>query len=144
MIIRRTPSAASMLGALHVSYERDAWTTHANHTWVISQSLLNEFRFAYLHGDPGRVRLGSLKCCLPRTRAAQGTGAVGFTSGQSRISELWDIMAGRRYSLVDKRAPPTFALAAASFAHLQEVVVSEPGAVTLGTFTFSTTDAVRK
>src|SRR5215218_4217562 len=33
-------------------YSRRSWTLQANHTSVISRSLLNEARFAYLHGDP--------------------------------------------------------------------------------------------
>ena len=33
-------------------YTRGSWTTQANHTMVLSPSLLNEAKIAYLHGDP--------------------------------------------------------------------------------------------
>ena len=33
-------------------YSRRSWTAQVNHTSVLSPNLLNEARFAYLHGDP--------------------------------------------------------------------------------------------
>src|SRR5262249_52588077 len=33
-------------------YARRSWTAQANHTSVVSATLLNEVRFAYLNGDP--------------------------------------------------------------------------------------------
>jgi hypothetical protein len=33
-------------------YSRQSWTAQANHTMILGSNLLNEARFAYLHGDP--------------------------------------------------------------------------------------------
>src|SRR5690242_8910057 len=66
-------------------YARRSWTMQLNHTATINSSLLNEARFAYLHGDP--VTLWEAQnLSTTYTRAA---GAVPFTIGQSRASDLW-------------------------------------------------------
>src|ERR1051325_2436657 len=65
-------------------YSRRAWTAQANHTFVISPTLLNEARFAYLHGDP--VTLWEAQTLS--TTYTRG-GAVPFTIGQSRLSDIF-------------------------------------------------------
>src|SRR5215218_3418100 len=65
-------------------YSRRSWTTQVNHTAVINSKLLNEARFAYLHGDP--VTLWEAQNLS--TTYTRG-GAVPFTIGQSRASDLW-------------------------------------------------------
>ena len=65
-------------------YSRRAWTIQVNHTSVIETHLLNEARFAYLHGDPV-TRWEAQTLSTAYTRG----GAVPFTIGQSRVSNLW-------------------------------------------------------
>jgi carboxypeptidase family protein len=112
-------------------YSRRSWTTQVNHTLVINPRLLNEARFAYLHGDPV-TKWEAQNLSTTYTRA----GANGFTIGQSRASDLWghqvqfsDTMSwsvGKHYlrfggSIVHHRSGGTG---------------SEPGTAILGTFTF--------
>ncbi|HYV09635.1 MAG TPA: TonB-dependent receptor [Pyrinomonadaceae bacterium] len=112
-------------------YSRRSWTTQVNHTAVINPRLLNEARFAYLHGDPV-TKWEAQNLSTTYTRA----GANGFTIGQSRASDLWghqvqfsDTMSwsvGKHYlrfggSIVHHRSGGTG---------------SEPGTAILGTFTF--------
>src|ERR1044071_3745850 len=68
-------------------YSRRSWTAQANHTFVISPTLLNEARFAYLHGDP--VTLWEAQNLSTTYTRGSGNGAVPFTIGQSRASNLW-------------------------------------------------------
>ena len=65
-------------------YSRRSWTTQVNHTSVIRPTLLNEARFAYLHGDP--VTLWEAQV-LSTTYTRTGT--VPFTIGQSRASNIF-------------------------------------------------------
>src|ERR1051325_7116726 len=65
-------------------YSRRSWIMQANHTAVINPRLLNEARFTYLHGDP--VTLWEAQNLS--TTYTRG-GAVPFTIGQSRASDLW-------------------------------------------------------
>src|SRR5262245_14856650 len=68
-------------------YSRRSVTGQVNHTTVINANLLNEARFAYLHGDP--VTLWEAQT-LSTTYTRGGTGGtVPFTIGQSRSSDLW-------------------------------------------------------
>ncbi len=122
-------------------YERDAWTTQANHTWIVTPTVLNEFRFAYLNGDP-------VTRWLPRvlsTTYVRGSGnnAVPFTSGQSRYSDLW----GRQWQFADTlswTAGGHFVRFGGSIVrHTSGGTGNEPGAAIWGTFNFLTTDAVR-
>ncbi len=73
-------------------YTRGSWTTQVNHTTVISGNLLNEARFAYLHGDP--VTLWESQD--PSTTYTRG-GSVPFTIGESRSADLF----GHQVQLAD-------------------------------------------
>src|SRR5205085_8290432 len=64
-------------------YTRGTWTGQINHTATLQANLLNEARFAYLHGDPV-TRWEAQNLSTTYTRA----GAVPFTIGQSRLSDL--------------------------------------------------------
>ena len=65
-------------------YARRSWTVQINHTWAVKANLLNEARFAYLHGDP--VTLWEAQnLSTTYTRA----GNVPFTIGQSRASNIF-------------------------------------------------------
>ena len=116
-------------------YSRRSWTAQVNHTSIISAKLLNEARFAYLHGDP--VTLWEARTLSTTyTRA----GAVPFTIGQSRLSDIyshqlqfsdtlsWSL--GKHYLRLRRQRHPS---------HLRAATGSEPGTAILGTFTFRNT-----
>ena len=118
-------------------YERDSWTTQANHTTVISGNLLNEARFAYLHGDP-------VTFWKPQTLSTTYTraGSVPFTIGESRSSDLF----GHQWQLADtvswSRGHHNLRFGGSLIHHTTGGTGSEPGTAILGTFTFlSTTTA---
>ena len=122
-------------------YSREAWTMQANHTAILTPNLLNEARFAYLHGDPvTKWEAGTLGTIY--TRGA-GNGAVPFTIGQSRQSDLF----GKQYQFSDTLSWTTgrnyFRFGGSIIRHRSGGTGNEPGALTLGTFTFLTTNLTR-
>lgn len=122
-------------------YTRKAWSTQLNHTWVLSNSLLNEARFSFLHGGPV-TRWEAQNLSTIYTRGA-GNGAVSFTTGQSRVSELW----GKQWQIGDTLSWTAgghyLKFGGNVIRHRAGGYGNEPGLLTLGTFTFSTTDPVR-
>jgi hypothetical protein len=117
-------------------YTRRSWTLQVNHTAVISTKLLNEARFAYLHGDPVTL-WEALNLSTTYTRA----GAVPFTIGQSRASDLW----GHQYQFSDtlswSHGKHYLRLGGSVAHHTSGGTGSEPGTAILGTFTFLSTGA---
>ncbi len=122
-------------------YTRKAWTTQLNHTWILGHNWLNEARFAYLHGGPV-TRWEAQTLSTVYTRGA-GNGAVPFTTGQSRSSELW----GKQWQVSDTlswtHGRHYFKFGGGITRHRSGGTGSEPGTALLGTFTFLTTDPVR-
>jgi hypothetical protein len=115
-------------------YSRRSWTTQGNFTSVISAHLLNEARVAYLHGDP--VTLWEAQTLSTTyTRA----GAVPFTIGQSRASNLW----GHQIQFADTLSWSTgshyLRFGGSVIHHRSGGFGSEPGTAILGTFTFKNT-----
>ncbi|HEY0346800.1 MAG TPA: TonB-dependent receptor [Pyrinomonadaceae bacterium] len=115
-------------------YSRASWTTQGNFTSVISSHLLNEARVAYLHGDP--VTLWEAQTLSTTyTRA----GAVPFTIGQSRASNLW----GHQLQFADTLSWSTgkhyLRFGGSVIHHRSGGFGSEPGTAILGTFTFKNT-----
>ncbi len=115
-------------------YTRGAWTTQANHTAVLGGSLLNEARFAYLHGDP--VTLWEpQEMSTTYTRA----GSVPFTIGESRSSDI----DGHQWQVADtvtwSHRRHTLRLGGSLVRHTSGGTGSEPGQAVLGTFTFLNT-----
>jgi len=113
-------------------YARRSWQLQINHTTVFSPTLLNEARFSYLHGDP--VTFWSAPTISTTyTRA----GAVPFTIGQSRFSDLW----GHQYQFADtlswSRGAHYFRFGGSLVHHTSGGFGSEPGTAILGTFTFA-------
>lgn len=115
-------------------YSRKSWTGQVNHTAVMSSDVLNEARFAYLNGDP----VTKWEAQTPSTIYSRG-GSVPFTIGQSRESDLW----GRQLQLSDTlswtRGRHYIRTGGSIINHVSGGRGNEPGALTLGTFTFKNT-----
>jgi hypothetical protein len=115
-------------------YSRRAWTAQVNYTSVVSAHLLNDARFAYLHGDP--VTLWEAQTLSTTyTRA----GAVPFTIGQSRASNLWGHQVQFADTLSWSRGKHYLRFGGSVIHHRSGGTGSEPGTAILGTFTFKNT-----
>jgi Carboxypeptidase regulatory-like domain/TonB dependent receptor len=112
-------------------YSRRAWTTQVNHTAVFSPRLLNEARFAYLHGDPV-TKWEAQDLSTTYTRA----GAAGFTIGQSRASDLWGHQVQFSDTLSWSLGKHYLRFGGSIVHHRSGGTGSEPGTAILGTFTF--------
>ena len=115
-------------------YSRRAWTTQVNHTAVINTKLLNEARFAYLHGDP--VTLWEAQTLS--TTYTRG-GAVPFTIGQSRASDLWGHQVQFSDTVSWSLGKHYLRFGGSLVHHTSGGTGSEPGTAILGTFTFRNT-----
>ncbi|MFL6275355.1 MAG: carboxypeptidase regulatory-like domain-containing protein [Blastocatellia bacterium] len=115
-------------------YARRAWTTQLNHTTVFSTHLLNEARFAYLHGDP--VTLWEAQN-LSTTYTRSGT--VPFTIGQSRSSDIYSYQFQFSDTLSWTLGKHYLRLGGGVVHHTSGGTGSEPGTAVLGTFTFKNT-----
>jgi Carboxypeptidase regulatory-like domain/TonB dependent receptor len=118
-------------------YSRRAWTLQANLTSVLSSHLVNEARFAYLHGDP--VTLWEAQ--NPSTVYTR-SGAVPFTIGENRFSNLWS----KQFQFADtvswSLGKHYLRFGGSAVHHNSGGFGSEPGQATLGTFTFRNTTTV--
>jgi hypothetical protein len=120
-------------------YSRRAWTAQVNHTSVLSAHLLNEARFAYLHGDP--VTLWEAQTLSTTYTRGSGNGAAPFTVGQSRASDLWSHQFQFSDTLSWTRGKHYLRFGGSVIRHTSGGTGSEPGTAILGTFTFLTTGA---
>jgi hypothetical protein len=112
-------------------YSRRGWTMQTNLTSILSPRVLNEARFAYLHGDPVTLwEAQNLSTTYTRS------GAVPFTIGQSRVSNLWS----HQFQFADTVSWSTgrhyLRLGGSVIHHQSGGTGSEPGTAVLGTFTF--------
>jgi hypothetical protein len=114
-------------------YSRRSWTTQVNHTAVINPRVLNEARFAYLHGDPV-TKWEAQNLSTTYTRA----GANGFTIGQSRASDLWGHQVQFSDTLSWSLGKHYLRFGGSIVHHRSGGTGSEPGTAILGTFTFRT------
>ncbi|MBX7183523.1 MAG: TonB-dependent receptor, partial [Vicinamibacteria bacterium] len=115
-------------------YSRRSWTTQLNHTAVLSPKLLNEARVAYLHGDP--VTLWEARdLSTTYTRA----GAVPFTIGQSRLSDIFSHQLQLSDTVTWSKGKHALRIGGSVTRHVSGGTGSEPGAAVLGIFTFKTT-----
>jgi hypothetical protein len=112
-------------------YSRQSWTMQVNHTAALSPTLLNEARFAYLHGDPV-TRWEAQTLSTTYTRA----GSVPFTIGQSRLSDLWGHQAQFSDTLSWSLGRHYVRFGGSVMRHTSGGTGSEPGTAVLGTFTF--------
>jgi Carboxypeptidase regulatory-like domain/TonB dependent receptor len=115
-------------------YSRRSWTAQVNHTSVLNAKLLNEARFAYLHGDP--VTLWEAQALS--TTYTRG-GAVPFTIGQSRASDLWGHQVQFSDTLSWSLGKHYLRFGGSVIHHTSGGTGSEPGTAVLGTFTFRNT-----
>lgn len=115
-------------------YSRRSWTVQGNHTTVIGPRLLNEFRFSYLNGDPvTKWEAGTLSTTYTRA------GAVPFTIGQSRLSDLYGKQTQFSDTLSWTVGRHQLRMGGSAVRHLSGGMGSEPGTAVLGTFTFRNT-----
>jgi hypothetical protein len=122
-------------------YTRRSWTAQVNYTWVLNASLLNEARFAYLHGDP--VTLWEAQTLSTTYTRGNAGGSVPFTIGQSRASDLWSHQLQFSDTLSWSRGKHNLRFGGSVIHHTSGGTGSEPGTAILGTFTFVTTGASR-
>jgi hypothetical protein len=115
-------------------YSRRSWSFQVNHTTVVNPKVLNEARVAYLHGDP--VTLWEAQTLS--TTYTRG-GAVPFTVGQSRLSDLWGHQLQFSDTLSWSRGMHYFRFGGSVIRHKSGGTGSEPGTAVLGTFTFKNT-----
>jgi hypothetical protein len=112
-------------------YARRSWTTQANYTATLNSRLLNEARFAYLHGDPVTLwEAQTLSTTYTRS------GAVPFTIGQSRASDLWGHQVQFSDTLSWSVGKHYLRFVGSIIHHTSGGTGSEPGTAILGTFTF--------
>ncbi|HEX8500679.1 MAG TPA: TonB-dependent receptor [Pyrinomonadaceae bacterium] len=112
-------------------YSRASWTAQVNHTATVSPTLVNEARFAYLHGDPV-TKWEALNLSTTYTRA----GNVPFTIGQSRLSDIFSHQTQLADTLSWSRGRHYLRFGASAIRHVSGGTGSEPGTAVLGTFTF--------
>lgn len=118
-------------------YSRQSWTTQVNHTAILNAALLNEFRFAFLNGDPvTKWEAAELSTIYSR---GSGNGAVPFTVGQSRQSDLFSRQVQFADTLSWTKGKHYVRFGGSVIHHQSGGTGNEPGALTLGTFTFYTT-----
>jgi Carboxypeptidase regulatory-like domain/TonB dependent receptor len=122
-------------------YSRRSWTGQANLTSVLNAHLLNEVRFAYLHGDP--VTLWEAQTLSTTYTRGSGGGAVPFTIGQSRASDLWSHQWQISDTLSWSQGKHYLRFGGSLIHHAAGGTGSEPGTAILGTFTFVTTGPSR-
>ncbi|HEV2828493.1 MAG TPA: TonB-dependent receptor [Pyrinomonadaceae bacterium] len=115
-------------------YSRRSWTAQINHTSVISPTLLNEARFAYLDGDP--ITLWEAQNLS--TTYTRG-GAVPFTIGQSRASDIYSHQVQFGDTLSWSLGKHYLRFGGSVIHHTSGGTGSEPGTAILGTFTFKNT-----
>ncbi|HEV7473726.1 MAG TPA: TonB-dependent receptor, partial [Pyrinomonadaceae bacterium] len=115
-------------------YSRRSWTAQVNHTAVIKPTILNEARFAYLHGDP--ITLWEAQNLS--TTYTRG-GAVPFTIGQSRASNIYSHQIQFGDTVSWSLGKHYLRFGGSVIHHVSGGTGSEPGTAILGTFTFKNT-----
>jgi hypothetical protein len=115
-------------------YSRRAWTVQANFTSAFTPTILNEARFAYLHGDPV-TKWEAQNLSTTYTRA----GNVPFTIGQSRAADIFSHQIQFGDTMSWARGQHYLRLGGSVIHHTSGGTGSEPGTAVLGTFTFRNT-----
>ncbi len=115
-------------------YTRGAITAQANLTSILSPTLVNEGRIAFLDGDPV-TRWEAQSLSTTYTRA----GSVPFTIGQSRLTDTFSRQVQLSDTLSWSRGRQTIRFGGSLAKHTSGGNGNEPGFAVLGTFTFLNT-----
>jgi hypothetical protein len=115
-------------------YSRRSLTGQINLTSVLTSNVVNEARFAYLNGDP--VTLWEAQTL---STAYTRAGSVPFTTGQSRLSDLFGRQAQLSDTLSWARGRHSVRVGGSLARHTSGGTGNEPGFAVLGTFTFLAT-----
>jgi hypothetical protein len=115
-------------------YTRRSVTAQVNHTWAINANLVNEARFAFLHGDPVTL-WEALNLSTAYTRG----GAVPFTIGQSRVADFHGNQVQFADTLSWSKGHHYLRFGGSVIHHTSAGSGSEFGTAVLGTFTFKNT-----
>lgn len=123
-------------------YSRQGSTFQGNYSWIISPNILNEFRIAYLRGDPVTKWESTSGITTAYTRGS-GNFATPFTIGQSRASDLWGNQIQFADTLTWTVGQHNMRFGGNISRHTSGGTGNEPGQPLLGTFTFSTANTTR-
>jgi hypothetical protein len=116
------------------TYSRHGWSAQANHTSIISTSLLNEVRLEYLDADP-------VTSWEPQTLSTAYTrsGSVPFTIGQSRAADLYSRQAQFSDTVTWSKGRQLLRAGGSAARSVSGGTGGEFGTAMLGTFTFKNT-----
>jgi hypothetical protein len=123
-------------------YTRRSVTGQVNHTWAVNANVVNEARFAFLHGDPVTL-WEALNLSTTYTRG-NGNGAVPFTIGQSRVADFRGNQVQFADTLSWSKGHHYLRFGGSLIHHTSAGSGSEFGNPVLGTFTFPTTGSRNK
>lgn len=116
------------------TYSRHGWSLQANHSSVISSSLLNEVRVDYLDADPV-TEWAPENLSTAYTRS----GSVPFTIGQSRAADLYSRQATLSDTVTWSKGRQLLRAGASAVRSVSGGTGGEFGTAVLGTFTFKNT-----
>jgi hypothetical protein len=116
------------------TYSRHGWSLQANHTSVLSSSLVNEVRVDYLDADP-------VTSWAPESLSTAYTrsGSVPFTIGQSRAADLYSRQANLSDTLTWSKGRQLVRAGGSASRSVSGGTGGEFGTAVLGTFTFKNT-----
>lgn len=116
------------------AYARHGWALQANHTSILSSSLVNEARADFLNADP-------VTAWTPQTlsTAYSRSGSVPFTIGQSRTANLYSREVQASDTITWSHGKHLVHVGGSAARHMSGGTGSEFGTATLGTFTFKNT-----
>ncbi|HEX8650514.1 MAG TPA: TonB-dependent receptor [Pyrinomonadaceae bacterium] len=123
-------------------YTRRSLTGQVNYTWAVKANVVNEARFAFLHGDPVTL-WEALNLSTTYTRG-NGNGAVPFTIGQSRVADFRGNQVQFADTLSWSKGHHYLRFGGSLIHHTSAGSGSEFGNPVLGTFTFPTTGSRNK
>jgi Carboxypeptidase regulatory-like domain/TonB dependent receptor-like, beta-barrel len=113
-------------------YTRRAWSAQANHTMVVSPTLLNEGRIGFTDGDPVTL----WEAVESSTTYQRTAGPVPFRIGNSQFSDLYSRQLQISDSASWSRDKHYLRFGGSLSRHWTGGTGNEPGQTILGTFTF--------